>query len=53
VNSDSEPTLESLWCVGFRLIEIILRHYLKMGDLSIIVSHSFVSLMLFVYLHTV
>jgi hypothetical protein len=35
------------------LVEIILQHYLKVGDLSIIVSHSFVALMLFVHLHTV
>jgi hypothetical protein len=36
-----------------RLVGIILRHYLRMGDLSIIVSHSFASLMLFVHLHTI
>jgi hypothetical protein len=30
-----------------------LRHYLGVGDLPIIVSHSFASLMLFVHLHTV
>jgi hypothetical protein len=29
------------------------RHYLRVGDLPIIVSHSFTSLMLFVHLHTV
>jgi hypothetical protein len=29
------------------------RHYLGVGDLSIIESHSFASLMLFVHLHTV
>jgi hypothetical protein len=29
------------------------RHYLKVGDLPIIVSHSFTSFMLFVHLHTV
>jgi hypothetical protein len=29
------------------------RHYLRVGDLPIIVSHSFASLMLFVHLHTV
>jgi hypothetical protein len=32
---------------------IILRHYLGVGDLPIIVSHSFAALMLFVHLHTV
>jgi hypothetical protein len=36
-----------------RLVGIILRHYLKVGDLPIIVSHSFVALMLFVHLHTI
>jgi hypothetical protein len=30
-----------------------LRHYLEVGDLPIIVSHSFAALMLFVHLHTV
>jgi hypothetical protein len=30
-----------------------LRHYLRVGDLPIIVSHSFASLMLFVHLQTV
>jgi hypothetical protein len=29
------------------------RHYLRVGDLPIIVSHSFASLKLFVHLHTV
>jgi hypothetical protein len=29
------------------------RHYLRVGDLLIIVSHSFASLMLFVNLHTI
>jgi hypothetical protein len=28
------------------------RHYLRVGDLPIIVSHSFASLILFVHLHT-
>jgi hypothetical protein len=44
-NQLSSPSgvLES-WLVG-----IILRHYLGMGDLPIIVSHSFASLMLFVH----
>jgi hypothetical protein len=36
-----------------RLVRIILRYYLGMGDLPIIVSHSFASLMLFVHLHIV
>jgi hypothetical protein len=36
-----------------RLVGIILIHDLRMGDLPIIVSHSFVALMLFVYLHIV
>jgi hypothetical protein len=36
-----------------RLVRIILQHYLRMGDLPIIVSHSFASLMLFVHLHTI
>jgi hypothetical protein len=30
-----------------------LRHYLGVGDLPIIVSHSFTSLMLFVHFHTI
>jgi hypothetical protein len=29
------------------------QHYLRVGDLPIMVSHSFASLMLFVHLHTV
>jgi hypothetical protein len=36
-----------------RLVRIILRHYLEVGDLSIIVRYSFTALMLFVYLHTI
>jgi hypothetical protein len=36
-----------------RSVEIILQYYLRVGDLSIIVSHSFAALMLFVHLHTV
>jgi hypothetical protein len=36
-----------------RLVRIILRHYLRVGDLAIIVSHSFAALMLFVHLHTI
>jgi hypothetical protein len=36
-----------------RLVRIILRHYLGMGDLPIILSHSFASFLLFVHLHTV
>jgi hypothetical protein len=39
--------LES-WLAG-----IILRHYLGVGDLPIIVSHSFTALMLFLHLHIV
>jgi hypothetical protein len=35
------------------LIRIILRHYLRVDDLAIIVSHSSDGLMLFVQLHTV
>jgi hypothetical protein len=35
------------------LIGIILRHYLGVGDLPIIVSHSFTALILFVHLHTI
>jgi hypothetical protein len=34
------------------LVRIILRHYIGVGDLSIIVSHSFTALMLFVHLYT-
>jgi hypothetical protein len=45
--SSPSSVLES-WLVG-----IILIHDHRMGDLPIIVSHSFVALMLFVYLHTV
>jgi hypothetical protein len=36
-----------------RLVGIILRHYLRVGDLPIIVSHSFTALMLFVHLHII
>jgi hypothetical protein len=36
-----------------QLVRTILRHYLKVGDLPIIVSHSFAALILFVYLHTI
>jgi hypothetical protein len=36
-----------------RLVGIILRHYLRVGDLPIIISHSFTALMLFVRLHTI
>jgi hypothetical protein len=45
--SSPSSVLES-WLVG-----IILRYYLRVSDLPIIVSHSFVDLMLFVHLHTV
>jgi hypothetical protein len=36
-----------------RLVGIILQHYLRVGDLPIIVSHSFTALILFVHLHTI
>jgi hypothetical protein len=36
-----------------QFVRIILRHYLGVGDLPIIVSHSFAAPMLFVHLHTV
>jgi hypothetical protein len=36
-----------------RLVGIILWHYHRMGDLPIIVSRSFASLMFFVHLHTI
>jgi hypothetical protein len=45
--SSPSGVLES-WLVG-----IILWHYLRVGDLPIIVSHSFMTLMLFVHLHTI
>jgi hypothetical protein len=34
-------------------VKIILQHYLRVGDLPIIVSHPFAALMLFVHLHTI
>jgi hypothetical protein len=45
--SSPSGVLES-WLVGINL-----RHYLRVGDLSITVSHSFAALMLFVHLHTI
>jgi hypothetical protein len=36
-----------------QLVKIIRWHYLRVGDLPIIVSHSFAALILFVHLHTV
>jgi hypothetical protein len=49
MNSNREPALESLWCIKV----LACRDYLRVGDLSIIVNHSFTALMLFVHLHTV
>jgi hypothetical protein len=50
----TENWLSSPSCVvESQLVRIILRHYLEVGDLPIIVSHSFTALMLFVHLHTV
>jgi hypothetical protein len=36
------------WLVG-----IVLQHYIGVGDLPIIVSHSFAALLLFMHLHTI
>jgi hypothetical protein len=54
MNSDRKQTLESLLCI--RIPACQETHAITsewVGDLPIIVSHSFASLMLFVHLHTV
>jgi hypothetical protein len=53
MNSDRELILESLRVVESWLAGGALQHYLGLGDLPIIVSHSFTSLMLLAYLHIV
>jgi hypothetical protein len=52
VNSDIEPTLESLVYRDSGLLGYP-EHYLRVGDLPIIVSHSFASLILFGHLHII
>jgi hypothetical protein len=53
VNSTENQLSNPSGVLESQLVRIILRHYLRVGDLPIIVSHSFAALMLFVDLHTV